>query len=247
LKAISEVSRVKASIREMVWRTLERENVAAFPRPVYGRIPNFICAREAAERLVESTPLRGAETVKVNPDAPQQWVRRLLLQMGKTIIMPTPRLREGFLLLDPRRIPPASLGDAATIKGAFTHGVKVGLEQIPSIDFIVEGSVAVSERGGRLGKGEGYAEIEYGILREIGVVTESTPIATTVHDLQLVADIPMEPFDVPVDLIVTPTRCIETRSGYPRPNGIIWHLLDDRKLREIPLLSSLIERSRGGR
>jgi 5-formyltetrahydrofolate cyclo-ligase len=212
LKAISEVGRIKASIREMVWRTLEQRNVAAFPRPVYGRIPNFIGAREAAERLAESPPVRRATTVKVNPDSPQQWVRRLLLQMGKTIVMPTPRLREGFLMLDPHQIPPACLGDAATIKGAFIHGIKAGIDQIPTIDLIVEGSVAVNERGGRLGKGEGYAEIEYGILREIGAVTESTPIATTVHDLQLVGDIPLEPFDVPVDLIVTPTRYMETKS-----------------------------------
>jgi hypothetical protein len=44
----------------------------------------------------------------------------------------------------------------------------------------VVGSSCVSPNGSRLGKGEGFAEVEYGILRLLGVVDENTPIVTTV-------------------------------------------------------------------
>lgn len=41
----------KQEIRERIWRLLEETNIASFPRPVYGRIPNFKGAEIAAEKL----------------------------------------------------------------------------------------------------------------------------------------------------------------------------------------------------
>ena len=31
----------KSSIRQKVWETIEKNDIANFPRPVYNRIPNF--------------------------------------------------------------------------------------------------------------------------------------------------------------------------------------------------------------
>lgn len=39
--------------------------------------------------------------------------------------------------------------------------------------------------GWRIGKGEGFADLEYGMMRCIGAVDENTPIITTVHDCQV--------------------------------------------------------------
>ena len=39
------------------------------------------------------------------PDSPQAHVRRGVLLSGKLLIMPSPRLRKGFMLLDPKKIP----------------------------------------------------------------------------------------------------------------------------------------------
>ena len=55
----------------------------------------------AAERLAELEIFKQAKRIKVNPDAPQRWVRRLALERGVTVYMPTPRLRGGFWELDP--------------------------------------------------------------------------------------------------------------------------------------------------
>ena len=230
---------IKQQLRERIWNLLEQEKVTSFPRPVWGRIPNFLGSHEAALRLMQLPEVKDAQVVKVNPDSPQIPIRRLLLQSGKNLIMATPRMREGFLLIDPSRIPENRLLSAGTIKGAFTFGRKVELRTLPKIDFIVEGSVAVNAKGGRIGKGEGYAELEYAILKELVLVSEKTRIATTVHDLQIVEEFPLELYDVPIDYIATPTKMIPTNSTYPRPRGILWDLLEETKIKEIPILEEL--------
>ncbi len=231
----------KRRIRERIWRLLEEKDVAAFPRPVYGRIPNFKGAERAAERLFSTREWREARIVKVNPDAPQRPVRLRALMEGKILVMATPRMREGFLLLDPRLIPPRFYREASTIRGAFRWGRRLSIDELRRlrIDLIVTGSVAVDRSGGRLGKGEGYAELEYAVLRELGAVDEDTPVATTVHDLQVVEKVPRGEHDLTVDIIATPTRLYRVEPRPPKPRGIIWEKLPEEKLKEIPLLREL--------
>merc|ERR1712224_211094 len=76
------------------------------------------------------------------------------------------------------------------------------------VDLLITGVTAVSKNGVRLGKGMGYAEREYEILREAGAVSSrpGTLVATTCHRLQLFdyldyAEYMDERHDVGVDLI----------------------------------------------
>lgn len=236
----------KQEVRERVWRLLEERNAALPPRPVRGRIPNFVGAAAAALRLFSTPEWEGARVVKVNPDSPQRPVREGALRQGKTLVMPTPRIRRGFVVLDPSRLDERLIPYASTIKGALSLGRVVEPSDLPDIDLVVQGSVAVNKRGLRLGKGEGYAEIEWGIARELGKVREETPVATTVHDLQLVEDEwEARPYDLRVDIIATPTRLVRVGPGPPKPPGVLWGLLDPRKLDEIPVLRRLAPRGRG--
>lgn len=223
----------KQALRERVWQELEHRGVVTFPKPARGRIPNFVGSNVAAARLRSLPTYSSADVIMINPDAAQLPVRELALRDGKQLLMATPRLRRGFILLDPKSI--HSPREAATIKGAFKHGQRVDLKNL-KVDLIVEGSVAVDLRGGRVGKGSGWGDLEYAILREYGAADENTPIATTVHDLQMVPLILMTPHDVPVDIIATPTQLIFTKSSHPRPSGIIWEELENSKVREVPLL-----------
>ena len=237
----------KGDIRRMVWDRMLREGVAAPPLPPHGRIPNFRGAAEAAARLFATSEWGRAALVKVNPDSPQRPVRRRALEEGKRLLMPTPRLRSGFLLLDPEAIPRSRYSEASTIRGAFRWGRRIprleGLEALGPVDLIVEGSVAVDVYGGRLGKGEGYGELEYAVLAELGLAGEETPIATTVHDIQVFERrLPQDPWDVPLDIIATPTRLLRVERRPPRPPGVLWDLLPARKLEEIPILRELARR-----
>jgi 5-formyltetrahydrofolate cyclo-ligase len=224
----------KQAIRLATWSRLDAEKVSTFPRPVKGRIPNVKGADAAAERLAQTPEWRRAHVVKVNPDAPQRPVRFRVLKEGKTLLMPSPRLREGFLRLKTDRA-----WEASSIKGAFELGTMIGLDDLPAIDLLVFGSVAVSPRGDRVGKGEGYAELEFAVLRTLQRVPEDVPIATTVHDLQVVEAIPREPFDVTLDLICTPTRTLRVNERGPRPSGVLWDYLGEERLAEMPILQEL--------
>ncbi len=229
----------KQKIREHVWRLLEDKAVTRFPKPVYGRIPNFVGAEKAAERILTLEEYKSAKVVKVSPDSPQKYIRYRCLRDGKILIMPTPRLKEGFLLLDPSKILRENYGQASTIRGAFIFGEKTPPEEIPEIDLIVVGSVAVTRDGLRLGKGGGYSELEYAILLEYGKIERSITIATNVHNLQILDDLPRDPYDLTVDIIATPTELIKVEKRVERPSGILWRLLDEEKLKEIPLLARL--------
>lgn len=220
---------------------MEERNVARFPRPVFHRIPNFEGAEEAARRLRELQIFQDTRVLKVNPDSPQKPIRESVLSNGKILITPAPRLKSGFLLLDPKSIPKSAFSYASTIKGAFKYGKQIDLTELPRVDLIIVGSVAVSLDGARIGKGGGYSEIECGILRELNLIDEKTPIATTVHEIQVVEKIPTEEHDIPIDIIITPERIIETRTRYPRPRGIFWEKVTEKILQDIPILKELKE------
>jgi 5-formyltetrahydrofolate cyclo-ligase len=226
----------KQAVRHEVWRKLDAEGISTFPRPVRGRIPNVKGADAAAERLAQTPEWQAARVLKVNPDAPQRAVRFRALKAGKTLLMPSPRLRGGFLLLAGQQ---EHAWAASTIKGAFALGRMVGLDDLPPIDLLVFGSVAVSPEGDRVGKGEGYAELEFAVLRQTGRVPDDVPIATTVHDAQVVDAIPRQAFDVTLDLICTPTRTLRPERRGPRPAGVLWEHLGEERLAEMPILQAL--------
>ncbi|KAL2497086.1 5-formyltetrahydrofolate cyclo-ligase-like protein [Abeliophyllum distichum] len=118
---------------------------------------------------------------------------------------------------------PSTIKEACTSVGVAKYGRPIGLDEKIRVDLIVIGSVAVDPNtGARLGKGEGFAELEYGMLRYMGSIDDSTLVVTSVHDNQLVDDIPVEKLlvhDVPVDIICTPTQVIFTNTSIPKPQG----------------------------
>ena len=193
-----------------VWRLMEEKGVASFPKPIFHRIPNFVGAEKAAQKLKQLLEYKEARVVFCNPDSPQRPVREMILKYGKILVMATPRLRRGFLLLDPSVIPQNRVFEASTIRGAFKHGRFVKPSEV-KVDFFVAGSVAVSLDGGRLGKGTGYSDQEYAILKDSGSLAPGIIVVTTVHDVQIVERIPRDEWDVPVNVIVTPTRVIRVK------------------------------------
>ncbi|RLF16016.1 MAG: 5-formyltetrahydrofolate cyclo-ligase [Thermoprotei archaeon] len=186
---------------------MERLRVALPPYPCRGRIPNFKGADVAAGRLRQVKEYVEAKTVLVNPDSPQLHVRRMALLDGKSVVMPTPRLRQGFLLLTPERVK-GRVDEACTIKGAFKYGLR--LDELPEVDFIVEGSVAVDLDGNRLGKGGGYGDIEIGMAKS---KRPDVAVATTVHSIQVVDRVPAGEQDYRVDYIATERALFKARLG----------------------------------
>jgi 5-formyltetrahydrofolate cyclo-ligase len=238
----ADVLAAKAALREEVWSAMRAAKVARFPGAA-GRIPNFTGAEAAAERLRATPQWQEAGTLKANPDSAQLPVRQRALEDGKTVFMAVPRLAgpEPFFALDPDHLsePPRR---AASISGAARCARRVTLAELSPVDLVVMGSVAADEDGARLGKGGGFADLEYALASAAGLIGPRTVCVTTVHELQVRAagTIPLTGHDVPVDFIVTPERVIDCRDGRaPRPSpGICWEDLTEEKIAAIPLLAA---------
>jgi len=230
--------RTKDEVRQDVWRAMDREGVSRFPG-AEGRIPNFAGAKAAAERLARHSAWQNAGTIKANPDSPQTHARRLALAQGKTVVMAVPRLRDQhpFRLLDPRKLDERQVREAATIKGALRHGEVIDLDQVPALDLVLTGSVAVNLKGARLGKGGGFSDLEYGLLLESGKIDRRTVVATTLHPIQILREnLLMTAHDIPVNIVATPRAVIEVDGAYKRPPGILWDHLQPPQIHEIPVL-----------
>jgi 5-formyltetrahydrofolate cyclo-ligase len=156
--------------------------------------------------------------------------------------MAVPRLAEPepFFALDPARIsdPPRK---AASISGATRSAQRVTLAELTPVDLVVMGCVAAGEDGARLGKGGGFADLEFALATAAGLIGPHTVCVTTVHELQVCAagTIPLTSHDVRLDVIVTPERVIDCRRDGPRPAASIdWDDLTEEKIAAIPLLAA---------
>ena len=245
----AKVDPQKQKIRERVWNMMEQKGIARFPG-AFGRIPNFVGAEDAARKASQMEVFRKAKVIKSNPDSPQRKLREIALSMGKLVYMAVPRLREKkcFVELNPVEIPQNLVHEASTIKGAFKYGKLVSPNEMRKVDLIIAGSVAVNLQGQRIGKGGGFSDLEFAIGREFGLIDEDTPVLTTVHEIQILDSevFPWKPHDIPVDFIVTPSRVVETRTEYPKPEEIYWELLTKQQLELIPILRDLKEARRYG-
>jgi 5-formyltetrahydrofolate cyclo-ligase len=238
-----ELLAAKAELRDEVWTALTEAKVSRFPG-ARNRISNFIGAERAAERLRDTDAWRAAATIKANPDSAQLPVRQRALQDGKTVYMAVPRLAEPepFFLLDPDDLADTPRR-AASISGATRSARRVTVAELSPVDLVVSGCVAVAEDGARLGKGGGFADLEFALAGSAGLIGPDTLVVTTVHELQVrpAGAIPTAAHDAPVDLVVTPERVIDCRPGRGgRPvGGIRWSELTDEKIAAIPLLAAL--------
>lgn len=232
---MADIDQGKQAVRERIWNLLEREG--ATPVGVRGRIPAFVGAELAADRLARLPAWQQARVVKAVPDKAQQPVRARALREGKLLYMAVPKLagQHPFVRLDPAKLT-VPVEQAAENKTALEVGEPIRVADMQPVDLVICGSVAVNRPGVRLGKGAGYSDIEVALLVEAGLLGERTTIVTTVHDLQVLDhELPEAAHDFSVDLIVTPTRVITC--GPPRrPNGLDWSLLTQAQVAAMPVL-----------
>ena len=243
--------KLKDTLRKRIWDLMEEKDyVKDYPRPCHNKIPHFKRCSQAAEKLSKLQEFRKAKCIKINPSMAQMHLRFLTLKYNKMLLVPSPALETVlFYKLDPSGFSHFWQYKRGSSKaGAAELGEPVTLDSKLQIDLVVVASVVCSRNGVRLGKGMGFAEIEWGILVEMGAVTKDTIVATSVHDSQVVAesDLPvscLSKHDLPVDIIVTPSKIINVRKRLTKPlGGIYWDLITEERLEQIPILRQLKER-----
>lgn len=194
----------KHEIRRKVWVSLEEKNVVDFPRPCFGRIPNFKGARHTSEKIRYLQEFKKARCVFCAPDAVLKRIREIVLEEKKVLAVALPHMRDIVEIRERRNIHAAT-----TIKGFKKYGAPL----VTMVDLFVQGSVAVDRHGNRLGKGKGYGDREYSVLNERGLLAENVKVVTIVHNLQMTADLSalMGAWDIKVDYIVTNKEIVERR------------------------------------
>lgn len=194
----------KQELRQAVWAYMEENNLVTFPRPCYGRIPNFVGSRSAAERLKILTEWKEARVIFSAPDSSLHPARCEALKEEKILLVAAPKLTGFYLIKD---IQPAKAFEATSIKGFSRFGRTVKIDDnLPKIDLYLTGAVGVDKRGNRIGKGAGYGDKEDEILSRAGLLDERTPRIVIVHEVQVFEDFSslMEEKDKKVMIVVTP-------------------------------------------
>ena len=229
----------KKTVRTEVWSAIQNARAGRFPG-ILGRIPNFKGAERACELLATSPLFDKAQFIKSNPDSPQRKLRHLALVEGKKLYLAVPKLAhiKPFLEIDPSQLHEKELWHASSIKGSFEYGRPISIEDMPKIDLIITGCVGVTSVGARLGKGGGYADLEYALLRQFEKVDEGTPVVTVVHPAQILEDhsFPMLEHDTSIDMYATPSEVFRCKRSYARPSGIYKDALEKEKIDAIPVL-----------
>lgn len=243
-----DVGTLKHNLRIQIWARMEKQKlIHEYPPSCFDKIPYFIKCEIAAKKVARLKEFRDAKLIKINPSLAQMHLRFLTLKYGKQLLVPNPSLTDDFMyLIDPKLLKhPWQLKRASSKAGSKELGSKMKLSDSVKIDLFVVASVVCAANGVRLGKGMGYAEIEWAILYEIGAVNSQTLVLTTVHDEQILANdkLPLSLLcnhDLPIDIIVTPSKIINVRKRLKKPCiGIDWSLITKEQLLAMPILQSL--------
>ncbi|SPP88255.1 blast:Methenyltetrahydrofolate synthase domain-containing protein [Drosophila guanche] len=240
------VEPTKRSLRVQTWKKIQEGKVGIGFNNIFNRIPAFVDADKAAALLIQEEEFKKAEHIKVNIDRALHDFKEQALLADKSVYLPSTRDSSALCLkVDvPADATEEQKKEALRVQDILKFRTEIGLESKLKLDLVVIGSVVVSREGYRIGRGNGFADLDIGLLIELGAITPDTVIATIVHDLQVVDTLPLDLFqkyDTPVDIIVTPTEVIRVAKRLPRPNGVFWEILSERRLKILPVLQQLKE------
>ncbi|XP_055375364.1 methenyltetrahydrofolate synthase domain-containing protein [Condylostylus longicornis] len=229
------------------WKKLHQEKCCIGYNSIFNRIPHFIGSEKAANLLAETEEFKKANNIKVSIGRSQDPVKIHVLSAGKTLYLPPPN--ESSALCTKIINCPSDADEDTKKKIIKTSTLKenrqeINLEDNLKLDMIVIGSVVVSRDGYRLGRGNGFVDLDIGLLIHTGAITPETLIVTIVHDNQVVDSLPTHLFkkhDTPVDIIATPTEIIRVSKRLARPVGLTWEILSERRLKIVPVLQKIKE------
>jgi len=211
-------------------------------------IPDYEGSQKCAAAIRRMRWYQGSSVLFITPDNNLAGLRQHAVQDDKTIIVATYGIVRGFLIIGRQDVPPGQERFVASLDGMeeFARAIDLdGLACLGRIDLLVTGASIINHQGVRWGKGHGYFDLEWAMMRELGLVEEATPIIAVAHDCQVI-DLELAPavHDTVVDRIVTPSRVIDVDRTLPKPLGIFWDRLDPTVRERIPPLAELYARTK---
>lgn len=229
----------KFTIRKKVWECFHNHCLVTFPKP-HGRIPNYVGMEDTTMNLLQLPAFTAAKSIAVFTDKALTSARELVIDSSKDLYVPFPRFQRCLM----KKIVVNESDDVKTLvsRWGIHRGENVGIYDGVTVDMLIVGSVGVSKEGYRVGRGQGFEDLEFAVFKEYKVINEDTIIVTIVHDLQVLDSLPRDLFkkyDMPVDVIITPTRTIVVENKLPRPAGVFWDELTIGQVKSRKLLQIL--------
>jgi 5-formyltetrahydrofolate cyclo-ligase len=235
----------KAQARAAVWSKLNKvaKPDSRFHLDFNEYIPDFEGSQAATARLTELDIYHQAKTLFITPDNCLEHLRAQTARDGKVQIISSYGIRRGMIELKAQKVP-AGMEEYAVvldvIEGLGRYITLAELQERYRFDLVVTGASVVSQSGVRFGKGHGFFDLEWAMFYQIGVVDQSTPVVSFVHDYQVVdIELTPSPYDTICDLIVTPTRLIHIHDPQKPTQGVIWDKLEPGMMDSIPPLREL--------
>jgi len=217
----------------------DHEVVSANRQPVSTRYPQFIGIEKASIRAAVLDEFIESKAVLVSPGVAV--LSDTVLSQRKMLVSPTPGLRGQKVL---QRL---VKNDQEAGEGKRQQKFKRSeLNEDVKIDMLVVGSMLVDKNGRRIGKKWDQVGMEF-VLGGLGA--QNLVVISLVHDCQVVEEIPESFFsemDVPVDIIVTPTRVIRVKDRLPKPRDILWNRITEGMIEDIPVLKAAWNKAKEG-
>ena len=191
---MSEASQEKAEIRSRL-RKARREHAAALPPEV-----SALVFRRPPGPILDLVPDDATIGLyRADPgEAPASGYAKFFLERGHTIALPWLVNLETPMVF---RVHTDPWGESDLAKGYF--GLMQGSEEAPEVvpDVLFMPLVAFTPRGDRLGQGGGFYD------KWLGAHPDTIRIGLA-WDMQEVPELPVEPHDMGLTAVVTPTRVL---------------------------------------
>jgi len=203
-------------------------------------IPSFNEQNKAAQNVRRLQAYKTSKNIFLSPDKPLVQVGVNALNDGKTVIMPTGGLRNGFFALHRSFIAMPKACVAVSSPGIAKFGRPAITKKTSrlDIDLVITGLVGVDQNGNRLGDGTGFFDLEYAILHELSCIRNGIPVVGICHTEQIVDEVVSSPWDVPLDTIVTQDGS-RSFAKKDKKNAILWEHLSEKTVKNITLLYQL--------
>lgn len=200
-------------------------------------------AGKIAERLRRLLVYRNASCVLVPPTAFFRQTAVNVLLDGKSLVFSSPKMHQGFYLVNPQRIPRPQRASAASFRSPnpWAHRIAHRAGEKVRVDVIVMPCLAASRNGGRLGDGSGLMDLQAACLGALGWLHARTAVVGVVPEAHLLDTIPMKSTDVFLHWIITEHRALQTTWHGQVQVPILWKMVDKKTLRRNDVLFFLKE------
>ncbi|SFN05991.1 5-formyltetrahydrofolate cyclo-ligase family protein [Thermodesulforhabdus norvegica] len=199
------------------------------------------CLNRCSERLRGLLAYRKARFIYLSLSPLMEQMRYNALMDGKIVVLPSPRLKNSFFLLDPASIAPSARLVAVRTNRISKYGRQIDFKTCrkPFIDMTVSEVVAANTRtGALLCDGTGFYDLHRGVMALLGWLKKDCLSVACVDGRNAGRHlmIPVKENDSIADYVVTPEGVIQINEKKSRRPVLIGEILDARTIRRSNVL-----------